>query len=194
MGDLSIRDPQSKERIGGRDQDPPITRLRRRGPSDSHPAAPPNLPGPGIQRENLTPLGFGYEHPTHHGQRGGDRTGGHAPDLLAIGPAQRVHLAVGTGARHEDRVARKEYTPDDHSREARRPAYLTARQIHRVDFPVHAADVQGVVPHSHQSGELSTRSRGPDWRGSIPGRRGGDRARWRSEIYAGRVDASEEEG
>ena len=194
MGDLPVRDPESKERIGGRDQDPPIARLRRGGPSDSHPPAPPGLPGSRVQRENLTPLGFGYEHPTHHGHRSRDRTGGYAPDSLAIAPAQRVNLAVGTGCRHEDRVARQEYAPDDHSRKAGRPAYLTARQIHRVDLPVHASHVQRVLSHAHLSGELPAGSRGPDRGGSIAGRRGGNRRRWRSEIHAARVDASQEEG
>ena len=194
MGDLSIRRAEPKEGIRGGHQDPAVPCRDGRGPRDSRPPAPLYPPGSRIQCEHLALLGLGHEHATHHGQWRSDRSGADAPDLLPIAPTQRVHLAAGAGGRREDGVARQEHPPQDHTREARRPAYLPTRQIHRVNLSVHAAGVQRVVLNSHQPGEPSARPRGPDRCWSIAGRRGGDRGRGRPEVHAGRVDASQEDG
>ena len=118
MCDLPIRQPKSKEGIGGGDQDSPATRRRggRSGPLP--PDGATYFPGTRIEREQPRPAGF--RPPAPRPSRPAGQPIGPVLTrqiLWPVGTVRAMHLALGAGARHEDGVARHEHPPTIDSRE-----------------------------------------------------------------------------
>ena len=194
MGNLSIARFQPEQGIRRCDQCCAITGGYGAGAGHTESPPPLDLAPYRIHAQCLTLLREGDQHPINQRKGGADRRGGDPPDLLPGGSAKGRDSALRPGAGREHGVAGNQNAAYDHARQARGPAHVTTREIYRIDLSIDAAAIEGVVLDLDRIGKSPAGFRRPYWRRSVAGDARGQRGRWRTEVYAGRVDASDQQG
>ena len=194
MGNSPIAGLQQEQRIGRRHQCTTVARGYRRSASHAECPPPQNFAVCRIDTQCLTMLREGNQGSIDKRERGADGRGRNAPDLLPGGDTQGGDSSLRSGAGGVDGIAGNQDASHDHPRQARGPAHVATGEIHRVDLPIDAAAVQGVVPDLDRIGKPPARLRRPYWGRGIAGNARRKRCRWRSEVYAGCVDASQQQG
>ena len=194
MGNFSIAGVQQEKRIGRGHQGSIGARGYCRGASHAESPPPYNLAVCRIYTYCLTVLRKGDQRSIDKRERGADRRGRDPPDLLPGGSVQGRDSSLRSRAGGVDRIARNQNSSYDHPRQARGPAHVTAGEIHRIHLPIDAAAVQGVVPDLDRVGKSPARLCAPHRCRGITGNARCKRRRWRTEVYAGCVDASQQQG